>query len=112
MNYKKWNEILNNKEYHAIIQDIQENIVDEWNFEDTSVGIYSIDEIDNDLVNLINEEYEACIVKESTKDMIKIIVDEIYLVTIQLQKIDFETYEWNIVDFSELKRYIKFTKNI
>ena len=78
MSFKLWNTIQNkNQDLYKVCQEIQENLLDDlFNFQDSSVGIYSVGEINESLVkDFENDDFEGCRIKTWKKDSFLLQVD-------------------------------------
>jgi hypothetical protein len=66
MSFKLWESIRKNEDLYNTCKDIQENLLDDYfNFDDSSVGIYSVGRIDESLVKEFeNNEFDGCRIKK------------------------------------------------
>jgi hypothetical protein len=105
MTFSKWKRIYDNKELLEVCLNIQENFLDDYlNFDDHSVGIYSVGYLNSDIVKEINEGIEGIEIVEFKKHKAMLSVDDKYYLQIDLVN-NFDYDEWQIANIHERKYF-------
>jgi hypothetical protein len=106
MSFKVWANIFSNPKLVEVCKDIQENILDDWfNFEDTSVGIYWVCEIDGEVIGHLESDCDILILKWN-KDYLHLEIEGKYEVYIKRYE-DKHGSEWIIDHAREYTNYEK-----
>lgn len=99
----------NNKEVEAILKEVQENIVDEMNFFDHSVGIEAVSEITEEFIQELKDNNITVLNYTSTlRPKLRIVVGQ-YVILIGLEDHNFGTEEyesnWAILSVDDLNEW-------
>jgi hypothetical protein len=100
--FSKWLNVVKDKELLITVIDMQENFVEEYlKFEDTSVGWYSINSIDERVVEDINSNVEEVKVVGWDKNKLNLEVSEKYIINIEMVELGYceencMEYGWEI----------------
>jgi hypothetical protein len=99
MSFKLWESIRKKEELYNTCKEIQENVLDDYfNFDDSSVGIYSVGRIDESLVKELNEECEGCKIVswDNNSFMLQVDTKEENVKHLLVIKIDEYSENWEI----------------
>lgn len=98
--------MIEQNELIEIVNDISDMLDNDFNFDDYSVGIYSVGKLDQNIIDWIHEEIEGIIVQSYDAERMDLLVDGKYIVVCELRTwydgIDYDG-RWEVSNAYKLK---------